>query len=407
MIARTRGWWTDSPMQLHLDNSNIAARGSSRHIPDRSLLLTALGRIRSLIVEHTIADLHLLRSLHRQQFFPELEKLVLSTPGSESWGPLPRVFDDEFNDGVPVIDAPRLHTLHLRSAVIDLPSTHRLSDVRLNARARGSRNRPRVWNKWPVVMIHSLLARNDTLTVLHLAETVRTEAMGDDLPVIRLSSLEVLVVCSPSTKEPIWVLETLDFPESTYMGLHIGHKALRMFEKDDFYNTLSEQYALALYVHLIDRYTAGVHLKRRTFHHLTAVSSLNLSGVLLSPATRPASALPRFDETDSPLHTTEIAHTFYREAPGAVDIFISYQSPWVPEVGDFSVRLYSSFVRTYSYRGARRRHGMAYTPTYTLTSTKVICIASKCVAHRDVDEHAELTGFSRSIQSLDLYWITR
>ncbi|KZV59149.1 hypothetical protein PENSPDRAFT_695387 [Peniophora sp. CONT] len=324
MRARARAWWTNTPLQLHLDSSNAPTRGIYRsHVPSSDLLLTSLNQLHSLIVEHRLTKRSFLQALHQQTYFPELEKLVLSSPDPDrGWGLFCIPYDDVFEDGVVVLDAPRLRTLHLRTVLVHLPETHTLLDVRLSARTRGSRRRPFVQNQWPPSMVHGLLARNNAITVLHLVEIVLTEseALLEWTPSIRLPALQELVVCSPSAKEPVWVLETLDFPTSTYLGLHLGHRATMPFDKSNFY------------------YTLGIILKQRTFRSLTATSSLNLSGVLLSPEIRSASsALPRTDETESPLDSIEIAHTFYRGVPGAVDVFVAYQSNWVhninPEYG--------------------------------------------------------------------------
>ncbi|VDC00911.1 unnamed protein product [Peniophora sp. CBMAI 1063] len=315
MVAQARALWTDTPSRLHLDNSNVSSRARrSKHFPDSYLLATSLGFIRSLIVEHSVADLWFLRTLHRQEFFPELQKLVLSTPDPELWGPMPRAFDDDFPDGLPVIHAPQLREVDLRTVLVHLPASENISLLRLNGRTRGGRYRnPRVWNQWPARMVYSLLARNTTLTVLHLVEVVRPELSEMNRRAISLPSLEILVVCSPSAKEPIWVLENIDFPETTYLGLHIGFKAMTTFDREEFYYTLSD------------------HLSRREFYSLTAVSSMNLSGLLLSPNRREALPLPHFDETTTPLQTTEIAHVLYPEFPGAIDIYLAYQSSWIPD----------------------------------------------------------------------------
>lgn len=242
MMARARARWTGTPSRLHLDNSNLIRRGSRQsHIPSTSLLLTALGSIRSLIVEHKIADAEFLRHLHRQGFFPELEKLVLSSGDAESWGPLPLIFDSRFERGVPAIEAPRLRTVHLRTVLLHLPATRDAVDLLLSGRTRGTSFRPRLWNKWPVNMVHDLLARNSSLTVLRLIEVIRTETIDDFLATVSLPSLEVLVVCSPSAREPVWVLDTIKFPDSTYLSFHIGHRALSSFDKSQFYHALGEQ----------------------------------------------------------------------------------------------------------------------------------------------------------------------
>lgn len=54
--------------------------------------------------------------------------------------------------------------------------------------------------------------------------------------------------------------------------------------------------------------------------------------MLLSAEPRVAYPLPAFDDTNAYLNTSEIAHTVYAPAPGAVDVFVSYRSSWVPDV---------------------------------------------------------------------------
>lgn len=69
---------------------------------------------------------------------------------------------------------------------------------------------------------------------------------------------------------------------------------------------------------------------------------MNLSGVLLSNSPRTASPLPGFDETKAYLHTSEISHTVYAEVPGAIDVFVAYQSSWVRTVSTFSTSVWIS-----------------------------------------------------------------
>lgn len=241
MIARMRSWWTRTTLTLHLDNSNAPVNGLLRqHIPQIPLLMTSVGCIRSLIAEHMIANLGLLRTLHRQRFFPALEQLVLSSSEAETWGPLPLVFDDTFEDSVPAMDAPLLRTVNLRTVMVYLGQSFNITDLRLNSRTRGSRNRPRTWNKWPARMVYDLLVRNSALTVLHLVAAVRTETIDEFMPILTLPSLEFLVVCSQTAKEPTWVLDTVEFPDNAYVGFHIGHQAVKAFTMDDFYIALGK-----------------------------------------------------------------------------------------------------------------------------------------------------------------------
>ncbi|VDB99264.1 unnamed protein product [Peniophora sp. CBMAI 1063] len=314
MVARSRSWWTNTPLRLHLDNSNLPnpAAARPRTIPHTSLLLSSLGYIRSIIVEHKFASSYFLRVLNRQCFFPELERLVLSSAESESWGSLPLIFDHTFEHSVPAIDAPALRRVRLCSVPMFLEQSHNITDLRLCGRTRGSSFQARVWNQWPVRMVHDLLSHNTSLTVLHLVETLCANTIEDWMSSVSLPLLEVLIVCSPSPVEPIWVLDTIDFPDTTYIGIHLGHKAPHAFSLDEFY------------------YTLGVLLRRRKFTAVTAVSSLSLSGILLSDGPRHAMPLPRFDDTEMYLHTNEISHVFYDMAPGAVDVTASYETSWVP-----------------------------------------------------------------------------
>ena len=128
MLALTRASWIeDMPvLRLHLDDSNLPRTRTTIpcHIPEASLLFMGLPHLRSLIVEHKVANAAFLRTLHRQQSFPDLQQLVLSTAEADSWGPLPVVFDDVFEQGVPVIEAPNLRKLRLRTIIMHLPETY-------------------------------------------------------------------------------------------------------------------------------------------------------------------------------------------------------------------------------------------------------------------------------------------
>ncbi|VDC05042.1 unnamed protein product [Peniophora sp. CBMAI 1063] len=315
MVARMRAWWTDTPAKLHLDNCNTIQRMIvAPHIPHATLLRTAFGNICSLIVEHKLTDEDLLRRLHRQRHFPMLQRLVLSTPDPEAWGPLPFIFDPIFTTGLPVIEAPELTDLHLCTLIVHLPDTSKLSKLHLSSRSRrrDHRPRPRTWNKWPAALVHDLIVRNSSLTILYLIEALRHETLDDYFTQIDLPSLRELVVCCPNERECTWVLDYISFPPEAYIAFHIGHRATAEFDDEQFYFSL------------------GLELRRRAFTSITAVASFNLSGVLLSPDARIASDLPAYDETEALLHTSEIAHAKYHAVPGAVDVFISYSSSHVP-----------------------------------------------------------------------------
>ncbi|KZV64044.1 hypothetical protein PENSPDRAFT_691104 [Peniophora sp. CONT] len=307
MAAYLRSRWTSRPLSIRFDGLN---RGRiQRPIPTNTLISLAFSHLDTLVVEHRLNIVGLLRILHRARHLPSLKTLVLTSEiGYPGFG-LARAFENI----LPTVIAPSLQYLQLRCVYLLLQETTSLRVLRVDARVNGSNMF--CLNRWPSRMLRNLLRSNGGLTVLHLVDAVKVEENRMNiLSPVSLPALQELLICSATTSQPAWLLQTLDFPHTTHLRLHLGYGAAEAFDMDIFFRAL------------------GPHLRKRTIHSLVALPSFYLTGLLLSHD--PRSTLPYWvnDPGLGALDENEVPHTLYAPVDGAVDMFFLWDAPGVDQV---------------------------------------------------------------------------
>ncbi|KZV59012.1 hypothetical protein PENSPDRAFT_695529 [Peniophora sp. CONT] len=313
MNVYLRSRWTGQPLEMRLDDLN---RLGVERLPDNTLLATSFNSIATLVIEHKLATVGVLRVLHRTRHFPLLKTLVLSSDaGIRGLTNALTDFARIFKFRLPTIHAKSLRVIRLRCVYMLLPETTSLTDVRLNARVPDDEPEALAQNKWPSRILRGLIRRNHNITVLHLVDAIKLEStrFGPLGPVL-MPALQELVICAPSTAQPAWVLSTFDMPATTHIRIHVGHGATEAFDMDPFFSAL------------------GHHVSKRDIRALVALPSFYLTGLLLSSESRSSVPYWTNDPQLGSVSASEVAHTVYASASGAVDIFFLWDGPGVDEV---------------------------------------------------------------------------
>lgn len=233
MLASWRSRWTGTHSRIQLDSSN---RGLSV-IPHSALLYAVFADVSSIIVEHHLSNVGVIRMLSKLRSYPNLVELVLqSTARHPSETRELREFNTFFTAGtVPSFSAPRLRFLQSVSGYFLAPDSKSLVDVRLSGRFVDlidddffvDEDEPLdvyVRTRWPSNVIWTLLRGQNNLTNLHLTDAVR--GLDERYPgSLSLPALKNIRVCTTTTGEAVWIFETLVLPEESYINVCVGYGA--------------------------------------------------------------------------------------------------------------------------------------------------------------------------------------